>query len=297
MVKGISVEPILEARFMLDGGAMFGVVPKPLWERTNPADERNRIELGARCMLIRHPEAGNILVDTGMGDKWDAKGRKIYNVRHEDTLGDGRPLGLEAGLAAAGLAVSDIDHVVLTHLHLDHAGGATRWANEERSAVEAVFAGKPHYVMAEQWSWAHSPSERDRGSFIKADFAWLEEDPQGSELHLLDGLTELFDGVTLIPRRGHTPGMACVKVDAEEATWIYLADLIPTAGHLKIPYVMGYDLAPVTTCREKREILSEASRHHWRLFFEHDPTTAWCHVEPDGRGAWRQVPSTNPETS
>jgi glyoxylase-like metal-dependent hydrolase (beta-lactamase superfamily II) len=141
--------------------------------------------------------------------------------------------------------------------------------------------------MREQWEWAHHPTERDAGSFRREDFGLFEDDPSAAPLTLLDGQCELFDGVTLMPQRGHTPGMSCVLIEAEDDTYIYLADLIPTAGHVKIPYVMGYDLDPVTTCREKRAMLSEASRQGWTLFFEHDPLRATCRVEEDGRGAWR----------
>ncbi len=279
-----TVHAVLEARFALDGGAMFGVVPKPLWTRTNPADDANRIDLGTRCMLIRHPVAGNILVDVGIGQKWDEKGRRIYNIRHTDEGEGGAALGLEAGLRAYGLGMDDIDHVILTHLHFDHAGGLTVVRDGE---LQPVFAGRPHYVMRQHWEWANAPSERDAGSFRREDFGIFEDRPDLAPLTLLDGITELFDGVTLIPRYGHTPAMSCVLVDAGHDKYIYLADLIPTAGHVRIPYVMGYDLDPRATCREKREILSEAARHDWVLFFEHDPTRATCRVEPDGRGQWR----------
>ncbi len=285
-MENLRVEAVLEGRFALDGGAMFGIVPKPLWTRTNPADESNRIELGARCMLIRHPTAGNILVDVGIGHRWDEKGAKIYNIRHQDTLGDGRMLGLASGLQALGLGLDDIDHIILTHLHFDHAGGLTR--KNEQGLLMPTFPGRPHYVLREHWSWANRPSERDRGSFRLDDFGFLEQNPDLAPLHLVEGWCELFPGVTLIPRYGHTTAMACLKVEAEDGIWAYMADLIPTVGHLKIPYVMGYDLRPMVTCREKREILSEAAQHGWKLFFEHDPHTMWCHVESDGRGGWRQ---------
>lgn len=283
-MTSITVHPVLEARFRLDGGAMFGIVPKPLWERTNPADDANRIDLGTRCMLIRHPTAGNILVDVGIGEKWDAKGRRIYDIRHTDEREGGAALGLAAGLGAHGLTPDDIDHVVLTHLHFDHAGGATV---ERDGVLEPTFAGRPHYVMRQHWEWANAPSERDRGSFRREDFGVFEDRPDAAPLTLLDGITELFPGVTLLPRYGHTPAMSCVLVDTAHARYVYLADLIPTAGHVRVPYVMGYDLDPLTTCREKRELLSEAARHDWVLFFEHDPIRATCRVEPDGRGQWR----------
>jgi glyoxylase-like metal-dependent hydrolase (beta-lactamase superfamily II) len=287
-MSSTTIHTIMEGRFALDGGAMFGVVPKPLWSRTNPADEVNRIELGARCMLIKHPADGNILVDTGIGHKLDEKGRRIFKVRHEDDLGSGRELGIEAGLRSHGLALSDIDHVVLTHLHFDHAGGLTRFVDGQ---LVPTFPGRPHYVMREHWAWANRPSERDSGSFKPEDFRVFEEDPDAAPLVLLDGLCEPFEGVTLIPRHGHTPSMSCVLVEAQSETYLYLADLIPTSGHVKIPYVMGYDLNPLVTCREKRELLSEAARHGWILVFEHDPHRATARVEADGRGAWRCVPA------
>lgn len=294
MVKGLRVEAVLEARFGLDGGAMFGIVPKPLWSRTNQADAANRIELGTRCMLIHHPDAGRILIDAGIGHKWDEKGRKIYKIRHQDDLHDQAALGLEAGLQRCGLSLGDIDHVIMTHLHFDHAGGLTRWADKPGGEVVPTFPNTPHYVLRKHWSWANAPSERDRGSFHPEDFSFLEN-PDNAPLHLVEGHSEIFPGITLIPRDGHTTHMACVKVEAEDDTWLYLADLIPTVGHLKIPYVMGYDLRPMTTCDEKREILDEAARHNWKLFFEHDPHTAWCRVEADKRGNWRQIPQDDTE--
>jgi len=283
---GITVDWLLEARFGLDGGAMFGIIPRPLWTRTNPADDANRIELGTRCMLIRHPYAGNILVDVGLGTKWDAKSRKIYNIRPPTEPGPG---GIEAALAARGLRVDDINHVILTHLHFDHAGGVSRYAADGQTVV-ATFPRARHYLMRENWTWAHAPTERDAGSYRPIDFSLFDTDPNAPELVLLDGLTELFEGVTLIPRRGHTPGMACVLVKTPEDVFCYLADLIPTAGHLRIPYVMGYDLDPAQSCREKRELLAEAARHGWKLVFEHDPDTPWCRVEHDGHGQYRRIP-------
>ncbi len=286
-MQGVKVTPLVESRFGLDGGAMFGIIPRALWTRTNPADEANRIDLGARCLLIEHPTAGRILVDVGLGDRWDAKSAAIYNMR-PSTPGGARGIG--AALEGVGLGVEDIDHVVLTHLHFDHAGGLC--TQGEGGVTRAVFPQATHYVMRENWSWAWRPSERDRGSYREEDFAFFER-ADAPALRLLDGLTELFPGVTLIPRRGHTYGMAVVLVEAEEATWCHMADLIPTAGHLRVPYVMGYDLQPVVTCQEKRELLSEASRHGWRLIFEHDPEVAWCCVESDGRGDFRRVPGSS----
>lgn len=287
MDQGLTAAPLLEARFGLDGGAMFGIVPRPLWSKTNPPDDANRIELGARCLLLRHPQAGNVLVDVGIGQKWDPKGQQIYKIRHDDPAG---PLGLAAGLAAHGLRAEDIDHVVLTHLHFDHAGGLTR--RDPSGTIKPTFSPRTQYhLQAQHWAWAHNPTERDQGSFHREDFDFLE-DPDLGTLRLYDGVAEVLPGVTLIPCFGHTTAMSCVKIEARDETLLFLADLIPTTGHLKIPYVMGYDLRPMETCREKRALLDEAARHDWRLVFEHDPDTASCRVEPDGRGAWRAIPES-----
>ncbi len=279
MTDGLQVHFLNAERFGLDGGAMFGIVPKPLWTKTNPADEANRIELTTRCLLIKHPSAGNILVDVGIGTKWDDKGRSIFNIRQEV---DGCQLGIRAALAEHGLKPSDVDHVVMTHLHFDHAGGLTE--RDAAGELSPVFPQTPHYVLKEHWDWANAPSERDRGSFHPEDFAFLRD---SEHLHLVEGMSEVFEGVTLIPRYGHTEAMAVVKVDTPEQTYLHLADLIPTAGHVRIPYVMGYDLDPRRTVREKRELLSEAYRHNWKLVFEHDPFCESAFVEPNGRGDYR----------
>ncbi|MBI2568514.1 MAG: MBL fold metallo-hydrolase [Candidatus Schekmanbacteria bacterium] len=287
----VTIDTLVEAHFRLDGGAMFGIIPKPLWQRGNPADELNRIDMSARCLVIRHPTAGIILVDTGMGDKWDAKSREIYRLRPGSAEAPASSTGMDAGLRSLGLTTADVNHVILTHLHFDHAGGLTRRHPVDGDPLANVpaFPRACHHVLRENWSWANRPSERDAGSYRDENFRFLAAGGAAPELVLHDGLTELFPGVSLIPRCGHTPGMACVLVRSEADTYLFLADLIPTLGHLRIPYVMGYDLNPVKTCQEKRELLSEAARSGWRLVFAHDPVVESIRVEPDGRGEWRRA--------
>lgn len=265
------LETIIESRFGLDGGAMFGIVPKPLWERTNPADDNNRIEMAARCLYL---EVGDrrVLVDTGMGTKWSEKEAGIYALRHTTSLGE--------SLALRGIAPEEITDVVMTHLHFDHAGGLTLQTDE---GLRPTFPGATHWIQRENWVWAHAPSVRDAGSYRKENFGPLAE--SGVEIRLIDGHATPFDGVEVIVSRGHTPGMQMIKFDFDGQTIVYVADLIPTHGHVPVPYVMGYDVYPLTTCSEKAELLANAVDNDWIIGLEHDPEHGFVRVErrPNGR--------------
>ncbi len=276
-----AVTPLMEARFGLDGGAMFGIIPRPLWERTNPADEQNRIDMACRCLLVEYADR-TVLVDTGIGSKWSDKERGIYKIHDQD-------LSLTDALAARDLAPDDIDEVVLTHLHFDHAGGVSEFGADQ-TTVRATFPNARHWVQRRNWSWANSPSARDGGSYRKVDFRFFEADDEAPELTLVDGIAEILPGIEVLPVHGHTFGMQLVKITTDRHTFVYLADLIPTTSHMRDPYVMGYDLQPLVTVEEKREILYEASRHDWILLFEHDPKTGMARVEIDERGRPRAVP-------
>jgi glyoxylase-like metal-dependent hydrolase (beta-lactamase superfamily II) len=265
-----SVDLVTEAMFGLDGGAMFGIIPKPLWNRTNPGDDNNRIDLACRCMLLRYEDDVNVLVDVGIGTKWSDKERGIYKINQQDAA-------METALGSFDLTPEDIDHVVLTHLHFDHAGGVSRY--DEGDNIVATFPNARHWVQKKNWGWANSPSARDAGSYRSVDFEFFEED---GSLELIDGPGEILPGVEVFPMNGHTFGMQIVKVtDTAGDVWVHLADLIPTTSHLRDPYVMGYDLQPLVTVEEKREILYEAARNDWWLVFEHDPEIGAAQVEFD----------------
>jgi glyoxylase-like metal-dependent hydrolase (beta-lactamase superfamily II) len=264
----LRVECLVEAYFGLDGGAMFGIVPRPLWERSNPADPRNRIDLACRCLLVTYPDR-RVLVDVGIGSLWTEKERDIYKIEGQDSA-------LSRGLEDCGCTAGDIDEVVLTHLHFDHAGGLTR-PGPDGGRVPA-FPKARHWVQRRNWSWANGPSPRDAGSYRVDDFRWLECDG-APDLVLVDGPSEILPGIEVIPCDGHTFGMQVVKVTTDEATYVFVADLIPTSSHLRDAYVMGYDLQPLVTVKEKRMILHEALRHDWILIYEHDPLVAMSRVE------------------
>lgn len=267
-----SVELLTEAMFGLDGGAMFGIIPRPLWNRTNPGDEQNRIDLACRCMLVRYVDR-NVLVDVGIGTKWSDKERDIYKIGGQDPA-------LSTALGRVGLTPADIDDVVLTHLHFDHAGGVSH--HDEAGEVVPTFPNARHWVQRKNWGWANSPSARDAGSYRAVDFSFFERGE--TPLELVDGPAELFDGLEVLPTNGHTFGMQIVKVTtADGTTWVHLADLIPTSSHLRDPYVMGYDLQPLVTVEEKREVLYHAAREDWWLVFEHDPAVGAAQVEFDAR--------------
>ncbi len=267
------VSSVLSGFFRLDGGAMFGSVPKILWEKTNPADAANRIDLALRCMLIRG-ENRVILVDVGIGQKFSPKETSMYAVDHSRFT-------LLAALAAQGVAPEEVTDVVLTHLHFDHAGGVS--TADSGSALRLTFPKARHFLQRANLLAAMTPNERERASYLKENWAPVKECPR---LELLDGPAEIFPGIRVLVSEGHTTGLQMPRVEGD-GTWIqYCADMIPTASHLRIPYVMGYDLCPRTLMEEKRTTLTEAVRDGGYLFFEHDPWTPACQVrQENGRFA------------
>jgi glyoxylase-like metal-dependent hydrolase (beta-lactamase superfamily II) len=279
--------------FGLDGGAMFGVVPKPVWERTNPPDERNRIRLALRPLLV---VAGRerVLLDTGIGDEWDAKNTDIYRIEHTDTI--------ESSLARAGFKPEDITKVVLTHLHFDHAGGATRLDSTGKPVPR--FANARYYVQQKEWDLAVNPNRRSRAAYLPENFLPLQE---AGQLELIDGNSELMPGLELVLTSGHTPGHQIVMATdnsefrsqkpesriAEPAgrtptagtpppqnpllvrrTAVFWGDLIPTRSHIATPYIMGYDLLPLETMKQKEKLVQQAIAGKWLSFLEHDPDFA-----------------------
>ena len=242
----------------LDGGAMFGVVPKVLWSKTNPADEANRIQLALRTLVIKGNER-IIIVDAGVGTKMNEKLQKIYNVDHQEH-------DLEKGLAQKGIRFEDITDVIITHLHFDHVGGATYI--DENGVLKPTFPNAHYYVQGEQWYWANHPSEKDRASYMPENFKPIEESGQLVEL---DGPKELFPGIKVLVMYGHTHGMQLPKISDGKTTLLYCADLIPTASHIPLPYIMAYDNNPMITLQEKKRLLPQAVEEQWILIFEHDP--------------------------
>jgi glyoxylase-like metal-dependent hydrolase (beta-lactamase superfamily II) len=266
----LEVHAVSDGHIALDGGAMFGVVPRPLWQRHFPADERNRIALELRCMLVLAGDR-RVLVDAGAGARWDGRQRELYGLDH-------RQGSLDAGLARAGLTREDITDVVLTHLHFDHAGGTAR---EEAGGLELAFPQATYHLQRRHWRWAHHPSEKDAGSFRQDDFALLGS---SGRLHLLDGPTELLPGVHLFVTEGHTVGLQLVRLEGGDRTLVFCGDLIPTTAHLRAPWVAAYDLSPLTVIEEKKQLLAQALEEGWVLFLEHDPRVAACTVKDDGNG-------------
>lgn len=249
---------------------MFGIIPKPLWERRIAPDERNRIPLHMRCLLLEG-EGRLILIDTGLGHKYDEKFRDIYAVDHATCT-------LEASLRQAGFEVSEVTDVILTHLHFDHAGGATQRTGDR---LEVAFPHARFHVQRRHWDWALHPNPRERGSFLKEN---LEPLAASGQLELVDGDVELFPGVQLLTVHGHTEAQQLVRISDRERTLLFAADLVPTTAHLGLPWVMAYDVRPLVTVEEKQRLLEEAVTGGWDLFFEHDPEVAVASLERTPKG-------------
>ncbi len=268
----------------LDGGAMFGVVPRPLWEKRAPPDARHRIPLGLRCLLIEHPD-GPVLVDTGVGDKEDARFHDIYGI---ENAGDPGPTLLEDALAEAGVAPADIRLVINTHLHFDHAGGNTRIANLDAPILdsaefgaELTFPNATYVVQRGELEFARHTNERTRASYLPKNF---EPVSIANRWRLFNGDGEVLPGISLRLTPGHVPHHQCVVVRDGGETAIFLADLVPTAAHLPLPWIMGYDLEPLRTLESKRSVVEEAVARGWWLIFEHDPVTALARLERTSKG-------------
>jgi len=255
----------------LDGGAMFGVVPKPLWERRIPADARNRIPLALRCVLVEH-DAGLILIDTGLGNKEDEKFRDIYGV---DNGGKHGPTQLEDALAGLGHKPADVRWVINTHLHFDHAGGNT-W-RDGAGAVRPSFPAATYVVQKRELEFARHTNERTAASYLKHNF-----DP--ITFRLVDGETEVLPGIRCLPTPGHVPYHQSILVENGGDRACFLADLVPTSAHLPLPWIMGYDLEPLVTLESKRRLYARAEAEGWLLWFEHDPVVVAGRLGRDGKG-------------
>ncbi|MCI0433390.1 MAG: MBL fold metallo-hydrolase [Gemmatimonadetes bacterium] len=278
----------------LDGGAMFGVVPKPLWERRIPADERNRIPLALRCLLVETPDA-LVLIDNGAGNKESDRFRDIYGIDNAPTGPDPRvyPTRLEQAIAAAGFASHDIDLVIDTHLHFDHAGGNTvrepdregdrgggaaeSGGREDGQGTRIAFPRARYIVQRGEWEFAHLNNERIQASYLPHNF-----DPvhAAGRFDFVEGEVEITPGIVVQPTPGHTPHHQSVILRSRGETACYLADVVPTSAHLPLPWIMGYDLEPLITLETKRALLARARSEGWLLIFEHDPARAWGVLDP-----------------
>ena len=259
----------------LDGGAMFGVVPKPLWERRVQADERNRIQLGMRCLLIEH-ERGLVLIDNGAGNKENQKFLDIYGI---ENAGEERRTRLEDGLRSLGRSTGDIALMIDTHLHFDHAGGNT-WV-DEGGVVRPTFANARYVVQRREYEWATHTNERTAASYFAHNF---EPVVAAGQFDFVSGETEVWPGIRLLPTPGHTPGHQSVLVESDGAKAFYPADLTPTSAHIPLPWIMGYDVEPLVTLETKRHILRRAVDEEWLFVFEHDASVMSGTVVVDGKG-------------
>ena len=257
--------------FKLDGGAMFGVVPKSIWERTNPSDENNLCTWAMRCLLI---EDGNqlILIDNGIGDKQDEKFLRHYHLHGKDSLSN--------SLRKAGFNEGDITDMFLTHLHFDHCGGGVESAANNQ--WETVFTNANYWTNEAHWQWATQPNAREKASFLKENILPMEE--SGQLKHIPLDSRSPFSAFDIHFVSGHTEMQMLPKIKYREKTIVFVADLLPSVGHIPLPYVMGYDTRPLITLEEKARFLEEAVENHYILFFEHDPLNECCTLKKTEKG-------------
>ena len=249
---------VSDGTFRLDGGAMFGTIPKVLWERTNPADDRNRIVMGLNCLLIRTPTE-DILVDTGLGNAYDEKFAFLYGVDKSET-------DLLRSLAAARVPAAAISKVILSHLHFDHAGG--NCFREGEGEFKPTFPNAVYYINEGELAYAKEPDPRSSPSYLPHTWEPLERQGQ---IALISGEVEVAPGVTILPAPGHTPNHQIVMVKSGGLAACFLADLVPTPSHLKTHYIMGFDLDAFTAMKNKERVLKQAQAENWLLIFEHSP--------------------------
>jgi glyoxylase-like metal-dependent hydrolase (beta-lactamase superfamily II) len=267
----MKIYPIQTGNFKLDGGAMFGVVPKTIWQKTNPADSNNMIDMGMRSLLIEDGQR-LILIDTGMGNK---QSDKFFGYYYQ--FGN---FSLDTSLASYGFHRDDITDVFLTHLHFDHCGGSIQW-NKDKTSYEPAFKNANFWSNQEHWNWAVSPNPREKASFLKENILPIQESGQ------LNFITEnplQQVGFDVLKMDGHTEKQMLPKISYQGKTIVFVADLLPTIGHIPVPYVMGYDTRPLLTIKEKEAFLTEAADNQYFLFLEHDAYSEICTVQHTSKG-------------
>jgi glyoxylase-like metal-dependent hydrolase (beta-lactamase superfamily II) len=270
-VGGLTCHTLEGGTQWLDGGAMFGVVPYPLWSRRVPHDELRRIQLAMRCLLLEHPD-GPVLIDTALGNKENARFLDIYGVENQGLEGATQ---LEDALAVAGFLPRDVRWVINTHLHFDHAGGNTtldpELEDDPRRHVRPSFPNATYVVQKGELEFARRANERTRASYLPHNY---EPIAAAGRWRLLEGDGEVLPGISVRVTPGHVPFLQTVLIRDQGQTAAFMSDLIPTTAHLPLPWIMGYDLEPLRTLESKRSFLADAVREGWRLVFEHDPATA-----------------------
>jgi glyoxylase-like metal-dependent hydrolase (beta-lactamase superfamily II) len=259
--------------FKLDGGAMFGVVPKTIWQKTNPADDNNMCTWALRCLLIEDSER-LILIDNGMGDKQEEKFFRHYYPHGSYSLLD--------SIHKAGFSPEEITDVFLTHHHFDHCGGGVRWADREKRIPEMVFPHAKYWTNKAHWQWATVPNDREKASFLRENLIPMLESGQ---LHFVDiNADSPFDAFDILYVDGHTEKMMIPLIKYKDQTIVFAADLLPSVGHIPLPYVMGFDTRPLLTLTEKKHFLNEAVEKNWKIFFEHDAQNECCSLRETEKG-------------
>ena len=257
------------SEFGLDGGAMFGIIPKPVWEKKVSADELNRVNMVTRSLLLVSDEK-KILIDTGNGTKWEEKYKQIYDINTDQ-------YNIEKSLGKYGFSSEQITDVICTHMHFDHIGGNTKIKSGE---VVPTFPNAKYWISEKNWKLANHPSQKDAGSFIEHDWKVLAENQM---IEIIDGRKPFIEGIDTIVTHGHTPGLLHPIVSDGSNKLFYGADIFPMVAHIPIPWVMAYDVQPVVTMEEKQKLLQKMEREDWILFFEHDPHVQACTVHKDGK--------------
>ena len=257
------------SEFGLDGGAMFGIIPKPVWEKKVSADELNRVNMVTRSLLLVSDEK-KILIDTGNGTKWEEKYKKIYDINTDQ-------YNIEKSLGKYGFSSEQITDVICTHMHFDHIGGNTKIKSGK---VVPTFPKAKYWISEENWKLANHPSQKDAGSFIEHDWKVLAENQM---IEIIDGREPFIEGIETFVTHGHTPGLLHPIVSDGSNKLFYGADIFPMVAHIPIPWVMAYDVQPVVTMEEKQKLLQKMEREDWILFFEHDPHIQACSVHKDGK--------------
>ncbi|MFK5855283.1 MAG: MBL fold metallo-hydrolase [Bacteroidota bacterium] len=263
--------PIETGNFKLDGGAMFGVVPKVLWQKSYPSDENNLCNWALRCLLIVDGDR-KILIDNGIGSKQDEKWLAHYYLNGDDTL--------ETSLAKVGQTPSDITDVILTHMHFDHCGGSVKW-NDDKSGYELAFPNATYWTSRKQYEWATNPNRREKASFLKENIMPLEE---SGKLKLIDEDGEFIPNITFVMYDGHTNGQVIPHINVNGKTVVFMADLLPSTAHIPMPWIMAYDTRPLLTLNDKERFFKNAIDDNYILFFEHDLYNEACTLQNTPKG-------------